>query len=196
MQILTFKGGFDGNFSYLLIINKHCLLIDPALPAERLSKEIKQRELTLDGVIVMHSHFDHTVDLEHYRNKNIPIYAYKDSPVNPDKKLEDNQIIDWQNQSITVIHTPGHISDCVCLLIDNNLFTSDTLFVEGCGRADLPDSNPKLLGESLERLKLLPDDTIVYPGHDYGSTPTSTIGREKKNNRFFKKEDFMKNRMG
>jgi glyoxylase-like metal-dependent hydrolase (beta-lactamase superfamily II) len=84
---------------------------------------------------------------------------------------------------VKVIHTPGHTRDSVCFLVEKKLFTGDTLFVGECGRTDMPGSDAGALFESLfTRLMKLPDDTEVYPGHDYGPRPTSTIGAEKKNN--------------
>jgi Zn-dependent hydrolases, including glyoxylases len=93
------------------------------------------------------------------------------------------------------MHTPGHTADSVCYLIPDGVFTGDTLFVGECGRVDLEDSSPEDMYESLlVKLYGLPDSTIVYPGHDYGPTPTSTIGNEKKNNYTMKKrtrEEFL-----
>jgi hydroxyacylglutathione hydrolase len=86
--------------------------------------------------------------------------------------------------SIKIIHTPGHTPDSICLLIDNQkLLTGDTLFVGECGRTDLPGGNSKSMYESLfNKLTNLNDDVEVYPGHDYGIKPSSTIGEEKKSN--------------
>ncbi len=192
MQIITLKGGYDDNFTYIINENQSCFIIDPALPIKEVLKHTNQVEF----VIVLHSHFDHIVDLEKYRQLNIPIYAHESSPLKPDRKLKDNEKINFENNVFQVIHTPGHRFDCICLLYEDKLFTSDTLFVEGCGRADLAGSDPKILYNSLQKLKNLPNKTIIYPGHDYGSTKTSTIGQEKKNNKYFlmNKEEFLNNR--
>ncbi len=86
--------------------------------------------------------------------------------------------------SITTIYTPGHTTDSICLLIDKQkLLTGDTLFVGECGRTDFPGGNTKSMYESLfNRLLKLDDNVEVYPGHDYGPKPSSTIGEEKKSN--------------
>jgi glyoxylase-like metal-dependent hydrolase (beta-lactamase superfamily II) len=82
-----------------------------------------------------------------------------------------------------IYHTPGHTPGGLCFYANNNLFTGDTLFVGDSGATTFPGGNRPLLGASLKRLmSLLPDDTIVWPGHDYGKTPSSTIGWEKRNN--------------
>ncbi len=82
-----------------------------------------------------------------------------------------------------VLHTPGHTPGCICLYADGNVFTGDTLFVGAVGRTDLPGGSLDILLDSLKKqLITLPPETIVWPGHDYGETPTSTIGREMQEN--------------
>jgi glyoxylase-like metal-dependent hydrolase (beta-lactamase superfamily II) len=81
-----------------------------------------------------------------------------------------------------VIHTPGHTPGGICLYAEGNLFTGDTLFVGDSGRTDLAGGHRPTLGASIRRLMQLPDDTAVWPGHDYGPTPTSTLHWEKRNN--------------
>ncbi|MEE4264509.1 MAG: MBL fold metallo-hydrolase, partial [Desulfobacteraceae bacterium] len=81
-----------------------------------------------------------------------------------------------------VFHTPGHTPGGICLHAQGNLFTGDTLFVGDSGRTDLAGGDRSALGKSIRRLMELPEDTIVWPGHDYGPTPSSTLGWEKRNN--------------
>jgi glyoxylase-like metal-dependent hydrolase (beta-lactamase superfamily II) len=85
---------------------------------------------------------------------------------------------------VEVVHTPGHRFDSVCYLVDGtHLLTGDTLFVGECGRVDLPGSDPVAMHRSLtQTLRALPDELIVLPGHDYGATPTSTLGEQKRTN--------------
>ena len=80
------------------------------------------------------------------------------------------------------MHTPGHTPGSVCYLADKKLITGDTLFVGNIGRTDLPGGSPKIMSETLRRLKKLDENIEVYPGHDYGSKKHSTIGHEKKYN--------------
>jgi glyoxylase-like metal-dependent hydrolase (beta-lactamase superfamily II) len=95
---------------------------------------------------------------------------------------------------ITFVHTPGHTPGSQCFLVDRRLISGDTLFIRSCGRTDLPGSDPKEMYTSLtKRLGALPDDTVVFPGHNYGGTVT-TIGDEKRNNpmmRFPTMTDFL-----
>jgi len=187
MIIKTFCGGYDNNFAYLVIEGKECALIDPAVPAEEVLNYIKENGLELKFVIVMHSHYDHTIELDKYREKGIDLMGNKQLKIKLNKKIDDGDLLNLGAITMKVIYTPGHTPDGICILIENNLFTSDTLFVEGCGRTDLEGGDTELLWESLERLQQLSNDTIIYPGHDYGPTKTSTIGQEKENNRYFMK---------
>jgi len=87
---------------------------------------------------------------------------------------------------LTFVHTPGHTPGSQCFLVDGNLISGDTLFIGSCCRTDLPGSDPAVLYTSLEALKKLPDDTVLYPGHNYADRPTSTIGHEKRRNLFMR----------
>ncbi len=197
MRIKTFKGGYDGNFAYVVDSGEECIIIDPSVLSKQIFDYISENNLKLKFVVIMHSHFDHLVDLEIYSKKGIPIYGHESIEQEVDRKLKDNDKIGIKEVEFKVLHTPGHRFDCICLYDGKNLFTSDTLFVEGCGRVDFPGSDPEKMVETLELLKSLPDETIIYPGHDYGSSPTSTIGKEKENNRFFKmnKDEFISERI-
>lgn len=95
---------------------------------------------------------------------------------------------------LTFVHTPGHTPGSQCFLVDGNLISGDTLFIGSCGRTDLPGSDPAQLYESLNTLRKLPDETVLYPGHNYADRPTSTMGQEKRRNlfmRFESLEDFL-----
>ena len=108
--------------------------------------------------------------------------------------VKDNDKIKIGKIKIKIIHAPGHTPGSICLLFENKLLTGDTLFVNAIGRTDLPGGDAIKLFESLQKLKKLKDDVEVYPGHDYGDIPFSTIGNEKKNNPYFMcntKEQFL-----
>jgi hydroxyacylglutathione hydrolase len=110
--------------------------------------------------------------------------AHKLSRINADVAVDDGDVIRVGNVPIKVIHTPGHTPDSICLLVDDKLLlTGDTLFVGECGRTDLPGGNPRSMYDSLfNKLLKLGDEVEVYPGHDYGPRPSSTIGEEKRSN--------------
>ncbi len=145
----------------------------------------------------MHSHGDHIVELEVYRENNVPLLAHSSMKVKVNQVLEEGDTVKVGKISFSVMHTPGHRFDCICLYREGHLFTSDTLFVHGVGRVDFEGSDPEVMLETLDRLKSLPDNTVVYPGHDYGPTPRSTIGEEKVKNHFLSmsREEFMRNRL-
>jgi len=91
---------------------------------------------------------------------------------------------------VRFLHTPGHTPGSQCFLVDGNVVSGDTLFIGACGRVDLPGSNPEDLYYSLkQKLSALPDDTVVYPGHNYATDSSSTIGAEKKSNVFMRFEN-------
>jgi glyoxylase-like metal-dependent hydrolase (beta-lactamase superfamily II) len=103
--------------------------------------------------------------------------------VDKDVELVDGDTLKVGGIVIEVIHTPGHSPDSICLLIDDKLLTGDTLFVGECGRTDTPGGSAKDMYKSLfHKISKLDDDIQVYPGHDYGTKPHSTIGEEKRTN--------------
>jgi len=187
MEVISFKGGFDKNFSYLLLDGKDCCLLDSCLPAKEILDYVEKNKLNLKFVILLHSHFDHIVDLDKYKEAGIPLFAHESTNVEADRKLRDKENIVLGSLKIKVIHTPGHRFDCICLQVKKCLFTSDTLFVNGCGRIDLPGSNPDEMWETLVKLRELPDDLVIYPGHDYGDKETDTLGSQKKKNKYLVK---------
>ena len=99
--------------------------------------------------------------------------------------VQDGQTISVGNIELKVIHTPGHSPGGICLYTPGYVFTGDTLFVEAVGRTDLPGASWQTMYDSIKtKIFTLPDDTVVMPGHNYGRTPTSTVGHEKKHNPF------------
>lgn len=201
-------GGFDDNFSYFIEEDdsKRAAIVDPS-NVKILEVEIQQELLHPKMILLTHSHFDHTEGVDELVKKlGIPVYMHEnargrvDVPDEMSVYLKDGETIKIGNLHIEVIHTPGHIDDAVCFYIKEfkSLLTGDTVFVEGCGRADLEYSNVEDLFKSLQKIKKLPDDTKVFPGHDYGKRISSTIKDEKKNNPYFKAEsldDFIKLRL-
>jgi glyoxylase-like metal-dependent hydrolase (beta-lactamase superfamily II) len=100
-----------------------------------------------------------------------------------DIKLKDGALLEVGDLKVEVIHTPGHTPGSVCYLVEGNLFTGDTLFVGAVGRTDLTGGSLETLLDSLDKKLLpLPKETVVWPGHDYGDTPTSTLAREMEEN--------------
>jgi hydroxyacylglutathione hydrolase len=200
-------GGFDV-FCYILGDEEtgEGIVIDPGGPAGPVLKRAEGRGVSKIKMIVgTHSHVDHVAGNEAMQKATgAPIAVHEadaDSLANPNKMmlvmfnaaasppatvlLKDGDKIAFGKQTVEVIHTPGHTPGGICLYCPGYVVTGDTLFVGGVGRTDLPGGSHKVLGASIRnRLFTLPDDTVVLPGHNYGSTPTSTIGREKKENMY------------
>jgi hydroxyacylglutathione hydrolase len=185
---------------------KTCALIDPAFDAEKILKQAQMGGYTITHVINTHGHADHSsanADVIRATGAQLCIHRAdaeqvtrllsralsrlmggKGSP-RPTRLLEDNDIIEIGNSALRVIHTPGHTPGSICLYGDGHLFTGDTLFVGAVGRTDLPGGSARQLLSSIrEKLYTLPPETRVWPGHDYGEAPVSTIEREMRTNPF------------
>ncbi len=180
--------GYLDNFSYIIGCEKSgkALVIDPGPDAEQLKGAADKAGLTIDLIVNTHGHGDHTAGNEGLKalTKAKIIIHGKDADRYPqaDQFLRDETSIQVGELQLEVIHTPGHTPGGICLYVDGNLFTGDTLFVGDSGRTDLPGGDRPSLGASIRKLMQLPDDTVIWPGHNYGPTPNSTIGWEKRNN--------------
>jgi len=175
------------NFSYIIAddTTREAAVVDSSFNAGEITRILKAENLNLKYIINTHSHSDHTAGNEELRSMfNAKIVAHKTSRINAGVKVADGDIIRVGSIPVKVIHTPGHTPDSICLLVDNQkLLTGDTLFVGECGRTDLAGGNSKSLYHSLfHKILKLNDNVEVYPGHDYGSKPFSTVGEEKRSN--------------
>lgn len=173
------------NFSYIIAddATRDAVIVDPSFNAEAIVRLLKEKNLNVKYIVNTHDHIDHTADNEYVRsNFNAKIVAHKLSEVTKDISVVEGDEMNVGSVRIKIIHTPGHTPDGICLLVDGKLLTGDTLFVGECGRTDLPGSSPEEMYHSLQKLKELDDNIEVYPGHDYGANPYSTIGFEKKTN--------------
>jgi hydroxyacylglutathione hydrolase len=175
------------NFSYIIADedSKEAAVVDSSYNADEIIKIIKQERLNLKYVINTHGHSDHTAgNTELTSEFAAKLIAHRQSKTPHDIPADNGDVIRIGKISIKTIYTPGHTNDSICLLVDNQiLFTGDTLFIGECGRTDLPGGNAKNMYESLfGKLLKLGDDVEVYPGHDYGIKPSSTIGEQRKNN--------------
>lgn len=144
-----------------------------------------------------HSHWDHIAGNEELAKRTgSKIIMYETSTKRKDIAVRDGDIIDVGQLRIRVLFTPGHCPDEMCLLVENKVLTGDTLFVGECGRTDLPGGSSEQLWDSLfNKLLKLNDTTEVYPGHDYGPKPSSTIGHERRTNYTMKprtKDEFVR----
>jgi glyoxylase-like metal-dependent hydrolase (beta-lactamase superfamily II) len=174
------------NFSYVLAdeATKEAAVVDPSFNADAIMKIVRDQNLKAKYIINTHDHPDHTLGNDEIRSAlGAKIVAHQLSDIRKDVSVVDGDVIKLGKTVVKVIHTPGHSPDSICLLVDGKLLTGDTLFVGECGRTDLPDGNPESLYNSFfGKLMKLDDDVEVYPGHDYGPDPRSTIGVERKTN--------------
>jgi glyoxylase-like metal-dependent hydrolase (beta-lactamase superfamily II) len=175
------------NFSYIIADESsgEAAVVDSSYNADELIKILKTEKFQLKYVINTHGHSDHTAgNIELTSIFGAKLVSHKLSKVPHDILVDEGDELYVGKISIKIIYTPGHATDSICLLIDNQkLLTGDTLFVGECGRTDFPGGNSKSMYESLfSKLTNLNDDIEVYPGHDYGLKPSSTIGEEKKSN--------------
>jgi hydroxyacylglutathione hydrolase len=175
------------NFSYIIAdeTTKEAAVVDSSFNASKIIQVLKDEKLDLKYIINTHGHSDHTAgNTELSSMFGAKIVAYKLAKVNFDFAVDDGDTLNVGKVSMQIIYTPGHTADSICLLVDNKkLLTGDTLFVGECGRTDMAGGSAKSMYDSLfNKLLKLNDAVEVYPGHDYGLKPSSTIGQEKKSN--------------
>ncbi len=155
---------------------KTCAVIDPGWNAKLILKSAKDAGWRIEKILLTHGHFDHTGALKDIiKETKASVHVHKEDAGDIDEGLafnatEDGDVIKLGNMEIKCIHTPGHTPGSQCFLVEGSLFTGDTLFVDGCGRVDLPGSDPKKMMASLKMLASLDPKTKVWPGHDYGGT--------------------------
>ncbi len=190
------------NFSYLVVCPQSgkALGVDPGMSPESLLSVIRSRDLSLEVLANTHGHYDHIAG-----NSEILKVTGAKLAANPldvpavDIPLSEGSQLKIGSITIDVLHTPGHTPGGVVFNPSGSLITGDVLFVTRCGRADFPGSDPEAMYHSLMRLGAYPPETKVYPGHDYGPKPNSTIGFEQEHNEYMKcpdLESFIKLRMG
>jgi len=174
------------NFTYLVAESEggDAVVIDPSYGIEPVIRAIDERRVKVGYVLNTHSHRDHIAGNDEVRARTgAKVVAHRSAPLGQDVSVEDGDAISVGRLKIEVLHTPGHTKDSVLYLFEGHLATGDTLFVGECGRTDLPGGDASEMYDSLlKRVVRLDDALVVLPGHDYGATPTSTIGREKQEN--------------
>ena len=186
MKVHQIEVGNMQNFTYILEDEDtgEAIILDPSWNLDEIQKIITRHDLKVKYIINTHHHFDHTLGNEAMaKETEAKILQHEASTLKHDITLVDEQKIKFGNSQLTVFHTPGHSKDSICLVGDGKIFTGDTLFVGNCGRVDLPGGSAQELYHSLFDILYKMDESLVlYSGHNYGSTPISTLANEKKSN--------------
>ena len=201
--------GQMANFVYVIGDDetRECLVVDPAWDVSGILDEIDRQELRLSGALVTHYHPDHAggnifghhiaglAELQALRPVKVYVNELEAEGLKVVTGLSDGDLSRMQggdqlglgNAAVTFLHTPGHTPGSQCFLIGSSLVSGDTLFINGCGRVDLPGGNSEQMYYSLTQvLGKLPDSTELYPGHHYASRPVSTLGRERLENLYMR----------
>lgn len=200
MIIIPVPGGMFDSVSYLIGEGGKAVLIDAGVKAESVQAAAKEEKLTIEKIILTHGHIDHITELDNIAaltKAKVYIHiddeaALRDSRYNISaftgkaqtfeclyEVLRDGSVIRFGELELKIIHTPGHTPGSICIKVDNNLFSGDTLFCCGYGRVDLPGGNFEDIYRSIvDKLFVLPDEIIVYPGHGN----STTIGEERGTN--------------
>ncbi len=174
------------NFGYVIgdPRTKKAAVVDPSFDARILQRAAANNGYAIEIIFNTHHHPDHIFDNERLADETgAKIAAHRLSMVRKDIALEDGQIVPLGDLKVKVVHTPGHSPDSSCYIVAGRVFTGDCLFVGDCGRVDLPGSSVEDMYDSLfNRVRKMDEDLVVCPGHHYGPTATSTIGKEKQTN--------------
>lgn len=205
LYIKQVETGLMQNFNYLIgdLETHECVYIDPAWEVDRLLKIARDDGFKVTKILLTHNHFDHVEGVEAVvaaTGAEVFINKNDDRPLKKGHgrltSLSDGQEIKVGHLIATALNTPGHTPGSTCYLVKDpasgldQLFTGDTLFQGNCGRSDLPGGDSRILFKNLQRLKILDPATKVYPGHDYGIKPVTTIGYEKLHNPTLKAATF------
>ena len=188
---MIFKQVFDiksSTYTYLIASAKgrEAVIIDPVLEnVDEYIDILKKLNLKLVKVIDTHIHADHITGASKLKKAtSCMILMGEHTPAETvEIKLKDEEIIKLDQLEIKALHTPGHTSDSYSFLMDNHLFSGDTLLINGTGRTDFQNGSAKDAYNSIfNRLLVLPEETLLYPAHDYNGKKVSSIGNEKKFN--------------
>lgn len=193
MIFYQIDAGGDRNFAYLMADGEHgaAALFDPPPEASRYLPLVGAHGLQVAYIIVTHGHGDHTWGIsEAKRRTGGRNVTHEESLVHADIRVRDGDTLQLGSMTLTFIHTPGHTHDSMCVLGGKKLVTGDTLFVGKVGGTDFGEGARREYRSLHDKLMTLDDDVEVYPGHNYGVKPASTIGLERRTNPFLLRDSF------
>ena len=192
MKIISVCPESFGSNTYILVSGSHALIVDPAVSVSAILSAVTGEDAIPEGILLTHGHFDHIISLDSLRNaSDIQAYIHEDDAImlTDGKKnafyeffgkertyapaehlLSDGQLISLGDESIKVIHTPGHTQGSVCYHCGDFLITGDTLFAESFGRCDLWSGSIEMMSASLSALRRLDGSLTIYPGHGTSSS--------------------------
>ena len=199
------------NFVYVVgsRSTREVVVVDPAWEIDQMLEHLEANGYKLKGALVTHYHPDHIGGsfgqrkipglAELIAKQPVKIYAHKHEADGVKKvtgisdndlvKVESGDTLDVGLVKVEFLHTPGHTPGSQCFRIRNTLVSGDTLFIQGCGRVDLPGSDSEQMFHSLRKLAALPDDTLLLPGHNYSHVPNATMGETKGFNPYLRIDD-------
>ena len=199
------------NFTYIVgsRSTREVVVVDPAWDIDGLLGHLAKRDYTLTAALATHYHPDHIgggmggrsiAGVTELLAKNpVKVYAHREEAGGVKRvtgisesdlvKVDSGDKLAVGMVEIEFLHTPGHTPGSQCFRIKNTLVSGDTLFIDGCGRVDLPGSDTEQMYHSLQKLKALPDDTLLLPGHNYSNVPVATMGETKQVNAYLAVKD-------
>jgi glyoxylase-like metal-dependent hydrolase (beta-lactamase superfamily II) len=199
------------NFTYLVgsRSTREVVIVDPAWDIDGLMQHIAERDYQLKGALVTHYHPDHcggsmgghSIEgiAELLEKQGLKIYVHNEEAEGLRKvtgisendmvRVSSGDTLSIGDVDVEFLHTPGHTPGSQCFRIKETLVSGDTLFINGCGRVDLPGSDTEDMYRSLRKLAELPDQTLLLPGHNYGHVPNATLGETKQQNTYLKIND-------
>jgi glyoxylase-like metal-dependent hydrolase (beta-lactamase superfamily II) len=194
-EVVQIEVGLLQNFCEILYCpdTREAAVVDPAWEVDRLLREVERLKLRVTTALITHTHNDHIEGVDELvRQTGAAVVVHPreaDRVRAAGRKLVD--AVDGQDlaigrRGVRALETPGHTVGGTCYLADGYVITGDVLFVGGCGRTDFAGGDAAQMWNSLQRLARLPEETRVYPGHNYGDTETSTIAHELRENRFLR----------
>lgn len=182
-----------------------CVLVDPAYAVNDIVDVVESDGMNVVGALATHYHPDHVggsmmgheiegitalldrVECPIHIHADESEWVCKTTTVSPEQLVnhQSGDVVTVGGIEITLVHTPGHTPGSQCFLVDGRLVAGDTLFLEGCGRTDLPGADPRKMVESLRMLATIPDETILFPGHRYSAAPSAPMETVKQSNFVF-----------